>query len=306
MDSAYGEILLPEDMAKDMYVEISERVRKFPRKILLAGVLASDDTGSSQYVEWTREICQLVGIEYCLIRVSPPSVATYIKALNTNPYVNGIIVYYPIFGDDRDVDLRGLVTHAKDVEGLNRPHKRRLSGHANGLRPGRFIPSPVPCTAMAVSLILQWIGIYDQAVPETSRLRNQTICIINRSDIVGLPLAELLASQGARVYSVDIEDVRIFQRAEYILKSEISHEIVPGWTLEDAVKKSGVIISAVPNALFKVDKRWVQHGAICINVSSHKNFDSDILEVASKYVPRLGSLTIAALLNNLLVASQQG
>lgn len=60
MGSAYGEILSPEDMAKDMYVELSGRVCKSPRKILLAGVLASDDTGSSQYVEWTREICQLV------------------------------------------------------------------------------------------------------------------------------------------------------------------------------------------------------------------------------------------------------
>ncbi|GLI78364.1 hypothetical protein PoHVEF18_006678 [Penicillium ochrochloron] len=255
MDSAYGEILSPEDMAKDMYVELSGRVRKSSQKILLAGVLASDDTGSSKYVEWTREICRQVGIEYCLIRVSPSNVATYIKALNTNHHVNGIIVYYPIFGDDRDVDLR---------------------------------------------------GIYDQSVTEAAQLRNQTICIINRSEVVGKPLAELLASQGAQVYSVDLEDVRIFQRVEYPRNTGISQEIVAGWTLEDAVKVSKVIVSAVPNASFKVDKRCVQHGAICINVASDKNFDSDILEVASKYVPRLGSLTIAALLNNLLVASQQG
>jgi 5,10-methylene-tetrahydrofolate dehydrogenase/methenyl tetrahydrofolate cyclohydrolase len=60
MKSAYGEILLPEDIAKDMYVEISGRVRKSPQRILLAGVLGSDDTGSSQYVEWTRETCQIV------------------------------------------------------------------------------------------------------------------------------------------------------------------------------------------------------------------------------------------------------
>lgn len=196
--------------------------------------------------------------------------ATYVKALNTNPHVNGIIVYYPIFGDDRDVDLKGLVTHAKDVEGLNRLHKRHLSSQANELRHGRSIPSPVPCTAMAVSMILQWTRIYDQAVPEAIQLRNQTICIINRSDVVGVPLAELLASQGARVYSVDIEDVRIFQRVESPWKTGITQEIVSGWTLEDAVKVSTVIVSAVPNALFKVDTRWVQHGAICINVSSDK------------------------------------
>jgi 5,10-methylene-tetrahydrofolate dehydrogenase/methenyl tetrahydrofolate cyclohydrolase len=62
MDSAYGEVLSPEDMAKDMYVELSGRVRKSSQKVLLAGVLASDDTGSSKYVEWTREICRQVWV----------------------------------------------------------------------------------------------------------------------------------------------------------------------------------------------------------------------------------------------------
>lgn len=62
MDSAYGEILSPEHLVKDMYVEISGRVRKSSQKLLLAGVLASDDMGSSQYAECTREICQLVWV----------------------------------------------------------------------------------------------------------------------------------------------------------------------------------------------------------------------------------------------------
>lgn len=31
-----------------------------------------------------------------------------------------------------------------------------------------------------------------------------------------------------------------------------------------------------------------------------QNFDAEILEVASKFVPRVGNLTIAALLDNLL------
>lgn len=245
------------------------------------------------------------GIEYCLIRVSPSNVATYIKALNTNHHVNGIIVYYPIFGDDRDVDLRGLVTQSKDVEGLNRQHKQRSSGQANGLRHGRFIPSPVPCTAMAVSMILQWIGIYDQSVPEATQLRNQTICIINRSEVVGKPLADLLASQGAQVYSVDLEDVRIFQRVESQWKTGTSQEIVAGWTLEDAVKVSNVIVSAVPNALFKVDKRWVQHGAICINVSSDK-VRTDHLVIRFCQAITIRSRTSTRIFSRLLPSTCQG
>lgn len=42
--------------------------------------------------------------------------------------------------------------------------------------------------------------------------------IINRSEVVGRPLAALLANDGATVYSVDIHDILLFERGQGLRK----------------------------------------------------------------------------------------
>ncbi|KAJ5148544.1 methylenetetrahydrofolate dehydrogenase [Penicillium atrosanguineum] len=258
-----------------MHVQLSDKVRKFSKRLCLAGVLASDDAGSRQYADWTRETCQAIGVDFCLVCLSPRNVATYIKALNTNPCIDGIIVYYPIFGDSRDDDVKILVNHGKDVEALN-------------CRP-----------------TLQFPEVTDECPHEATTRGGWEVCIINRSDVVGLPLARLLAGQGARVYSVDVAGVQLFQLQSSSCGVDEIQSLATEWTLQDAVKMSGVIISAVPHPAFKVDTEWLQSGAICINVSSFKNFKSDVLEIASKFMPRVGKLTIVALLSNLLLCADK-
>ncbi|KAJ5810256.1 uncharacterized protein N7503_002474 [Penicillium pulvis] len=292
---ALGTTIFPEDLTKEIYAELAQTVRSLPNRLCLTALLASDDAGSHQYAECTRETCQNIGIDFCLVRLTPRNVATYIKALNGNPSVHGIMVYYPIFGDTRDDEIKSMVVPRKDVEGLNRPHS---SHEVTDEAQPRLAPT-VPCTAKAVESILHWLGIYDRSLAVGERLNGWDICIINRSDVVGLPLAQLLASQGARVYSVDILGVQIYQASLTSGSAEV-RSTPTEWTLQDVVRKSGVIISAVPHPTFKVDTKWIQRGTICINVASAKNFDAEVLEVASKFVPRVGNLTIAALLDNLL------
>ncbi|KAF7523738.1 hypothetical protein PCG10_006494 [Penicillium crustosum] len=300
MPTPLGETVLPERLARSMYDQLSDRIRKFSKRLCLAGVLASDDAGSHQYAEWTRETCQTVGVDFCLVRLSPRNVATYIKALNANPCIHGIIVYYPIFGDSRDEALKNIVNHAKDVEALNREPSLQFLEVTEGPEQARLAPTLVPCTAKAVEFILHHIGIYDQRLPATQQLREWEICIINRSDVVGLPLARLLAGQGARIYSVDITGVQLFHLDSDPYRVDKVQSVATQWTLQDAVRMSGVIISGVPHSTFKVDTKWLRRGVICVNLSSCKNFKPDVLEISSKFVPRVGNLTIAALLNNLL------
>ena len=209
-------------------------------------------------------------MDYCLVRLSPRNVATYIKALNANPCIHGIIVYYPIFGDLRDDELKTLVTPAKDVEALNRGPSLQFPAVVKGPGQPCLAPTLVPCTARAVETILHWIGIYDRSSPAEKQLEAWEICIINRSDVVGLPLARLLAGQGARVYSVDITGVQLFQLTNCPHERDQVQSFATEWELQDAVKMSKVIISAVPHPAFKVKTQWLQSGAICINVSSSK------------------------------------
>ena len=59
---------------------------------------------------------------------------------------------------------------------------------------------------------MEYIGVYNPVLPYGNRLHGRIITIINRSEIVGRPLAALLANDGGKVYSVDINTIQEFHR----------------------------------------------------------------------------------------------
>lgn len=58
--------------------------------------------------------------------------------------------------------------------------------------------------------------------------------IINRSEIVGRPLAAMLANDGATIYSIDVDSIFVFQRGA-LRKTEA--------TPEEAVGQSDVVVT---------------------------------------------------------------
>lgn len=156
---------------------------------------------------------------------------------------------------------------------------------------------------LAVVKVLEHIRIYNSILPYGNRLFGRTITVINRSEVVGRPLAALLANDGAFVYSVDLDGVQEFTRGTGLKKHRHEVHEKPGWTLENCLPLSDVVISGVPGDKFKVPTNLIRDGAVCINFSSEKNFDGPtVKEKASIYVPAIGKVTIAVLLRNLLVS----
>ena len=74
---------------------------------------------------------------------------------------------------------------------------------------------------------MEYIGVYNIVLPYGDRLHGRVITIINRSEIVGRPLAALLANDGGKVYSIDINNVQEFHRGTglKLKKHEVSKEI---------------------------------------------------------------------------------
>jgi methylenetetrahydrofolate dehydrogenase (NAD+) len=127
--------------------------------------------------------------------------------------------------------------------------------------------------------------------------------VVNRSEIVGRPLAALLANDGAKVYSVDITGVQQYHRGAGIKlrKHQVQDTTLK---LEDVAPLSDIIITGVPSSSYKFPSELIRDGAICINFSSDKNFDNaGVKERAGIYVPAIGKVTIAMLLRNLYWAS---
>lgn len=65
----------------------------------LVGFLANNDPAASKYAEWTAKSCEETGIDFDLRKVDKQELEDKIIEANEDYNVNGIMVYYPVFGD---------------------------------------------------------------------------------------------------------------------------------------------------------------------------------------------------------------
>ena len=187
--------------------------------------------------------------------------------------------------------------------------------------PKGYAKSILPCTPLAVVKCMEAMDLYDSNLPYGDRLYGKVITVINRSEVVGRPLAALLANDGARVYSIDIDSIQEFNkrpdtetrsRSEFVRAAREHnasrrlrpHHVVRACdlTAEECIRRSQVVIGGVPSSSYKVKTEWIQEGAACINFSSEKNFEKDVRTRAANYLPAIGKTTIAMLQRNLLVS----
>jgi methylenetetrahydrofolate dehydrogenase (NAD+) len=179
------------------------------------------------------------------------------------------------------------------VEGLCFTYRRNLYRNIRHVDAAKQKKCILPCTPLACVKILEHLAVYDSALPVGSRLEGKVVTIINRSEIVGRPLAAMLANDGATIYSVDIDSIYLFQRGKLVVVDE---------TAESAIRRSQVIICGVPTKDYKLTTEWVQPGTAVVNVSTFKNVhEEELLAIPGvQYVPMVGKVTVAMLERNLL------
>ncbi|KAL8760876.1 MAG: hypothetical protein Q9184_002964 [Pyrenodesmia sp. 2 TL-2023] len=287
-------------ISKSLQLEVGEGLSRLKREPLLVGFLANKDPAARLYADWTKKACKENGFGFSLREVDREELEGQILATNLDGSVDGIIVYYPIFGSRQDQYLQQLVDVGKDVEGLSHQYIFNMYQNIRFLDEGRLRKSILPCTPLAIVKILEYLNVYNSMLPYGNRLFGHSITVVNRSEVVGRPLAALLANDGASVYSVDLTGVQQFTRGEGIKKRR--HEVVDmeSWTLETCIIHSDVVISGVPGEAFKIPTSLLKEGAVCVNFSTEKNFPPEVKDRASIYVPAIGKVTITVLLRNLL------
>lgn len=190
------------------------------------GLLANSDPAARQYAEWTGKACRADGLRYELRTLADPiDMESALLDANDDPRVHGIIVYYPIFGQQesfsgssQDDYLRDTVSAQCDVEGLCHTYRTNLYRNIRYLDyPKNTQKCLLPCTALSVVKILEALpGVFDRTKPIKQQLEGVVITIINRSEIVGRPLAAMLANDGATVYSIDIENIYKFENGRLV------------------------------------------------------------------------------------------
>lgn len=298
-------VLDPSAVAKAYLDEVRADVADLAdhgRSLRIRGLLGQERGPAATYARYARRGCRSVGIDLDVRQVATDQVAAAIAEANLDPEVDGIFLYYPFLDRSEDRWLRELVDPRKDVEGLHSFWSRLLYENQRYVGDDHTHRAILPCTPLAILKLLQHAGMRSGTgeVP----LAGITACIINRSDLVGRPLAAMLANDGALVHSLDIDGALTFEpaigrRAHDVRDSTIGRA--------EALAAADLVISAVPSETFeRVRGDEIRPGAICVDVAEYTNFEPSVLERASVFVPRVGPLTIAMATRNLVRLVRMG
>lgn len=285
-------IVDPHQLAQPFLDDVKAEVQALP-PIRLVGLLATDRPDARSYSDTAARGCARVGIEYQVRQVaSPEDVSREIWRVNQDPAVHGLIVYYPIFGGERDRSLQNEVDPEKDVEGLHGTWTQRLYNDVRWVSEPEGKKAILPCTPVGIVKALDALGVYRRDLPPRRQAEGRVITIFNRSEVVGRPLAALLAHDGACVWSFDVGDVKRYER-ERVEVATIDRA--------SALAQSDAVVTAVPSPDFPlVRAAELKPGVVCVNVSWTKNLHDDVVEKAAHVLLRVGPLTVAMLLRNTL------
>jgi len=274
-------------LAEKLKREISTRVKIMKErgaKPTLATILVGDDPSSRIYVDGKSRDCGEVGIHFRLYKlplgVTERELLDLIENLNNDEGVHGIIVQLPLPKNINKRNVTAAINPQKDVDGLHPYNVGRLWLGAYDLN-----SDLLPCTPRGILKLLDRYHI---------ELEGKLAVIINRSDLVGKPLAKLLLDRNATVL--------------------ICHSKTP--ELEKHTKTADVLVSAVgKRPSFVVGEEMVKKGAVVVDVGMNYvggklQGDVDferVKEKASHIAPvpgGVGPMTRVMLLHNVLIATK--
>ena len=278
---------LATEIEAELAVEVADFVENNGHEPKLAAVLIGDDPASGIYVKSKRLACERVGIESQLNRLpastTEEELLGLIAELNNDDEVNGILVQLPLPSQIREQKVLDAVHPLKDVDCF---HPENVGLMVQG-RP-RFLP----CTPHGCMQIL-----HRHNLP----VAGKHAVVVGRSEIVGKPLATLLAQKDSHLGPAACN------ATVTVCHSKTSN-------LAEICRQADVLIAAIGRAKF-VTAEMVKPGAVVIDVGINRtesglvgdvDFEA-VKEIASAItpVPRgVGPMTITMLMHNTLSAAR--
>jgi len=274
--------------------EIRLEIHALPEPLTFVGFLAADHGPSATYAEYTRRGCDDVGVKFDLRPVKRLDAEAAVLDANADPRVHGIFIYYPVFGTEQDAYLRDLVDPGKDVEGLHSFWARCLYANKRFIDDAKTKKAILPCTPLAILKLLDVAAV--SRVGAARPLAGVHAVVFNRSEVVGRPLASMMANDGAEVVSFDVDGAQLFEPAPQDGAHTVRESAVDRAT---ALAKADVVITGVPSRAFPLVRAdEIRSVAACLNFSTLKNFEDDVAQKARVFVPRVGPMTVTMALRN--------
>ena len=280
-------------LAKEVRARVSAGVEEMRQRRQvtpgLAAVLVGEDPASAVYVRNKRRACEEVGIlsESFLLPASASTeqVVDCVGRINQDPRFHGILVQLPLPGQVDEADVIESISLNKDVDGI---HPFNVGKLIQGN------PDFIPGTPAGIQELLVQNG-FDPA--------GQHVVICGRSNIVGLPLANLLmqrkdgANATVTVCHTRTRDLASFTRSADILVAAMGR---PAIITADMVKQGAVVVDVGITRVEDASRRRgyrlqgdVDYGPV-----------SDKAAAITPVPGGVGPMTVAMLLVNTLTAAR--
>lgn len=269
--------LVASEVKKQVAVQVGH-LRKQGIKPFLATIQVGDDPASSSYLKGKHKAAEEVGIQsenhHLPANTPQDKLEALLGQLNTNPKVHGILVQLPLpHGFDEDRIIERIIPY-KDVDGLHPINEGRLAAGKEEL---------VPCTPKGIIRLLSRYKVL---------IAGQRAVIINRTMLVGRPLANLFLNRDSTV--------------------TVCHSKTPN--LEQITKTADILVSAVGREKFQIKPAHVKPKAAVVDVGLTRvegklrgdvDFES-VSRLAGFITPvpgGVGPMTVACLLENTVLAA---
>jgi methylenetetrahydrofolate dehydrogenase (NADP+)/methenyltetrahydrofolate cyclohydrolase len=268
--------------------EVTTFVGMFKRRPRLVVVLVGDLAASASYVKSKQQAAARVGIDSDVLAApattSTAELVALVEAIAAGHHgtADGILVQLPLPPHVDTVAVLDAVPPDRDVDGFHPENAGLLSQ-------GR--PRFIPCTAAGVQRMILDAGL------ETA---GRHVVIVGRSDIVGKPLALLLAAKGpGGDATVTICHSRSADLTDHCRRADILVAAVgqPRLITADMVKPGAAVIDVGINRIDEGGKS---------RLVGDVDFDA-VKSVAGWISPvpgGVGPLTVAMLLANTLLAAE--
>ena len=271
-------------------IEVSKEVKEILKRAVqklkseglqpcLATILVGNDPASMTYVRNKHKACESVGIktkDYNLSNTaSQEELDKIIDDLNNDREVHGILVQLPLPRQLNEFTTISRILPIKDVDGLTPQNVGLLSMGKSILK---------ACTPSGIMEMFYYYKI---------NLEGKNIVMINRSNLIGKPLYNLLLQNNATVITCHSKTKN----------------------LKEYCQNADIIITAVGDRTkFKLTSDMIKQGAIVIDVAISRHngklvgdtdYD-DIIQRASWATPvpgGVGPMTVAMLLKNTVTAA---
>jgi methylenetetrahydrofolate dehydrogenase (NADP+)/methenyltetrahydrofolate cyclohydrolase len=269
--------LVASEVKKQVALQV-EQLEKRGIKPFLATIQVGDDPASSSYLRGKHKAAEEVRIQseshHLPASTSQDKLEALLGQLNTNPRVHGILVQLPLpRGFDEDRVIERIIPY-KDVDGLHPINSGRLAAGKEEL---------VPCTPKGIVKLLSHYKVL---------IAGQRAVIINRTTLVGRPLANLFLNRDATI--------------------TVCHSKTPD--LAQVTTTADILVSAVGRESFQIEPDHVKPKAAVVDVGLTRvdgklrgDVDFDAVSRLAGYITPVpggvGPMTVACLLENTVLAA---